>query len=196
MKYKVILVILSLSIIGSASAQTGPAPNYLADNTVLIIRHSEKPERGTGLTPQGEARAQLYAKYFQPFQEEGLSIMVDSLYAGADSESSNRPRLTLEPISKATGIPLHHKIGTKESDTLVHELKKEPHGKHPLIAWRHGEIPALLTAFGASSEQLLPNGKWPDDVYDWVIVLKMGPEGQLSSAKLIREHLKVPAFIP
>jgi hypothetical protein len=31
---------------------------------------------------------------------------------------------------------------------------------------------------------------------DWVIVLKMGPEGQLSSAKLIREHLKVPASRP
>jgi hypothetical protein len=196
MKFRMNLAGLFLCMIGSASGQTVPAQNYLADNTVLIIRHSEKPETGTGLTAQGEARAQLYAKYFQPFQEAGFSIMVDSLYAGADSSSSNRPRLTLEPISKTTGLPLHHKVGTKESDTLVHELETEPHGKHPLIAWRHGEIPALLTAFGASPEQLLPNGKWPDDVYDWVIVLKMGPEGQLSSAKLIREHLKVPASRP
>ena len=125
MKFSIILAGLFMSIIGSASAQIEPAPNYLADNTVLIIRHSEKPESGTGLTPQGEARAQLYAKYFQPFREDGLSIMVDSLYAGADSASSNRPRLTLEPISKATGLPLHHKIGTKESDALVHELKAE-----------------------------------------------------------------------
>jgi hypothetical protein len=196
MKFSVILAGLFMSMIGSSSEQTEPAPNNLADNTVLIIRHSEKPESGTGLTPQGEARAQLYTKYFQPFQEEGFSIMVDSLYAGADSASSNRPRLTLEPISKATGLLLHHKIGTKESDALVRELKTEPHGKYPLIAWRHGEIPALLIAFGASPEQLLPNGKWPDDVYDWVIVLKMGPDGKPSSAKLIREHLRVPASIP
>jgi hypothetical protein len=196
MKYNAILPILFLSVIDSASAQTQSAPNHLASNTVLIVRHSEKPTTGTGLTPQGEARAQLYAKYFQPFQEEGLSILVDSLYAGADSASSIRPRLTLEPLSKATGLPLHHKIGTKDSEALVQELKTEPYGEHPLIAWSHEEIPALLTAFGASPEQILPNGKWPDDVYDWVILLNMGPDGQLSSARLVHEHLTVPASAP
>ena len=81
------LIVLALGAICSSSAQTQSAQNYLANNTVLIIRHSEKPEVGTGLTPMGEARAQLYAKYFQPFQEEGFSIFVDCLYAGADSRA-------------------------------------------------------------------------------------------------------------
>jgi hypothetical protein len=193
---RVILAALFIGAVCSSSAQTQTVQNYLADNTVLIIRHSEKPEVGNGLTPKGEARAQLYAKYFQPFHEEGLSVPVDCLYAGADSESSIRPRLTLEPLSKATGMPLHLKIGTKESEALVLELKTEPHGRHPLIAWRHGEMPALLRAFGASPEKLLPDGKWPDDVYDWVIVLKMGPDGQLSSARLIHQQLKVPDAAP
>jgi hypothetical protein len=193
---KAVLAILSLSMIGSSSSQPQSAQNHLANNTILIVRHSEKPESGTGLTAKGEARAQLYAKYFQPFQEEGLSIQVDCLYAGADSQSSIRPRLTLEPLSKATGLPLHLKVGTKDSEGLVRELRIEPHGRHPLIAWRHGEIPALLTAFGASPEKILPNAKWPDDVFDWVILLKFGPDGQLSSAKLIQEQLKMPDSIP
>ena len=195
------LAVASLLTIGSffsysASAQT--PRNYLANNTVLIIRHSEKfeAEVGTGLNRAGEARARLYAKYFQPFQEEGLSIPVDCLYAGADSKSSFRPRLTLEPLSKATGIPLHTNIGTKDSEMLVQELKTEAHGQHPLIAWRHGEIPALLRAFGAAPDRLLPNGQWPDDIFDWVILLKMGPDGQFGSAKLIRETLKLPALTP
>jgi hypothetical protein len=196
MKSGVLLAILSLSTLSISCAPTQPAQNYLANNTVLIVRHTEKPETGTGLTPLGEARARLYAKYFEPFQEEGLSIYVDSLYAGADSTNSIRPRLTLEPISKATGLPLHLKVGTKDSEALVRELRTEPHGRHPLIAWRHGEIPALLTAFGASPEKLLPNGQWPDDVYDWVIVLTTGPDGQLSSARLIHEHLKMPVSAP
>jgi hypothetical protein len=196
MKFRVVLAILSLSVISSRCAHAQSAQNYLANNTVLIVRHSEKPETGNGLTPLGEARAWLYAKYFEPFQEEGLSISVDCLYAGADSKNSIRPRLTLEPISKATGLPLHLKVGTKDSETLVLELKTEAHGRHPLIAWRHGEIPALLTAFGASPEKLLPNGQWPDDVFDWVIVLNMGPDGQLSSARLVREHLKMPVSVP
>ena len=196
MKSKVVLALLSLSGICSSHAWAQPAQTYLADNTVLIIRHSEKPEAGTGLTRLGEERARLYAKYFEPFQEQGLSIPVDSLYAGADSKNSMRPRLTLEPISKSTGLTLHHNVGTKDSEALVRELKTEAHGRHPLIAWRHGEIPALLTAFGASPQKLLPNGKWPDDVFDWVIVLVMGPDGQVSSARLIHEQLKMPVSVP
>ena len=195
MRFRVLVMMLVLN--GISSLTQGQAPkNYLANNTVLIIRHSEKPESGTGLTPMGEARARLYIKYFQPFQEQGLSIPVNCLYAGADSEKSFRPRLTLEPLSKASGLPLHLKIGTKDSEKLVLELKTEPHGRYPLIAWRHGDIPALLTAFGASPEKLLPNGQWPDNVFDWVIVLTMGPDGQLSASRLIHEQLQVPASLP
>lgn len=104
--------------------------------------------------------------------------------------------LHLEPLSKATGLPLHAKIGTKDSEALLHELKTEAHGQHLLIAWRHGDMPALLTAFGASPEKLLPNGNWPDDVFDWVVVLTMDPDGHLSSSRLIREQLKMTALVP
>ena len=151
---------------------------------------------GNRSDPAGEARARLYAKYFQPFQEESLSIQVDGLYAGADSKNSFRPRLTLEPLSKSSGMSLHSSIGTKDSELLVQSLKTEPHGQHPLIAWRHGEIPTLLRAFGASPEKLLPNGQWPDDVFDWVVVLNMDPDGKLTSAKLIHQSLKLPVPTP
>lgn len=193
MRSSSVLALLAVCMPCLTSAQAQPAQNYLANNTVLIVRHAEKPAEGAGLTPMGEARAQLYAKYFRPFQEEGLSISVDCLYAGADSKNSIRPRLTLEPLSKATGLPLHLNVGTKDPEALVHELKTEAHGQNPLIAWRHGEIPALLTAFGVAPEKVIPNGKWPDDIFDWVIVITTGPDGQPVSAKLIHEHLSVPA---
>ncbi|WP_263360058.1 hypothetical protein [Acidicapsa ligni] len=196
MRSKFILAILALCAIYSTSGWAQSAQNYLANNTVLIVRHAEKPVEGTGLTPMGEARAQLYAKYFVPFQEDGLSISVDCLYAGADSKKSMRPRLTLEPLSKATGLPLHHEVGTKDPEALVLELTKEAHGQHPLIAWRHSEIPALLTAFGVVPETVLPNSKWPDDIFDWVILLSIGPDGKVTSAKLIHEHLTVPVSTP
>ena len=196
MRFRAPLMTLALYGISSLFMQAQTTKNYLANNTVLIVRHSEKPENGTGLTPLGEARARLYVQYFQPFQEQGLSVPVDCLYTGADSEKSFRPRLTLEPLSKATGMPLHVKVATKDSEALVRELKTEAHGQHPLIAWRHGDMPALLTAFGASPEKLLPNGKWPDDVFDWVIVLTTGPDGQLSSARVIHQQLKMPVSMP
>ncbi|HEX3436478.1 MAG TPA: hypothetical protein VHT24_06885 [Pseudacidobacterium sp.] len=160
----------------------------LAGNTVLIIRHAEKPETGTGLTAQGEARARAYASYFEPFREGDLNFRVDALYAGADSKNSIRPRLTLEPLAHAAGLTLHSDIGTNDPDALVRELREKPHRKHPLIAWRHGQIPALLTSFGVSPQTLLPNGEWPDEVFDWVIVLEFNGDGRLVSQRLLHER--------
>jgi hypothetical protein len=196
MKLIAVTVLLIGSFLFANPFPAQQAQNYLANNTILIIRHSEKPDMGTGLNAAGEARARLYTKYFLPFQEEGLSIQVDGLYAGADSKNSFRPRLTLEPLSKSSGMPLHSNIGTKDPELLVQALKTEAHGQHPLIAWRHGEIPTLLAAFGASPEELLPNGQWPNEVFDWVIVLNMGPDGKLTSAKRIRQSLKLPVSTP
>jgi hypothetical protein len=196
MKLLAVAVLLVGSLLLSNVSPAQQAQNYLANNTILIIRHSEKPDTGAGLNAAGEARAHLYSKYFQPFQEEGLSIQVDSLYAGADSKNSLRPRLTLEPLSKSSGMPLHSNIATKDSELLVQTLRTEAHGQHPLIAWRHGEMSTLLRAFGASPEELLPNGQWPDEVFDWVIVLNIGPDGKLTSAKRIRQSLKLPVSTP
>lgn len=181
-------VLASVSI--AAVAQAGP--DHLAGNTVLIIRHAEKPAAGSGLTAQGEARARAYVHYFEPFHEQGLSLRVDALYSGADSDNSLRPRLTLLPLSKASGLVLHSSVNTKHPEELVSELKSQPHGHTPLVAWRHGQIPALLRAFGASPETLLPGGIWPDEVFDNVIVLTFDQEGKLTSQKLIHETLQIP----
>ena len=183
------LIVLSFSmmVLVGAAAQT-PGGDQLAGDTVLIVRHAEKPKVGRELTPEGESRARAYARYFEPFQEDGMRFNVDALYAGADSDNSIRPRLTLEPLSRATGLKLDTTIGTKDPEALVRLLRTQTHGTHPLVAWRHGEIPALVQAFGASAD-LIPGGKWPDDTYDWVVVLTFDGEGHLRTQKLLTEHL-------
>ena len=189
MRFYVSAAVLFLACLsGQALAQA--VPNHLAGDTVLIIRHAEKPVTGSGLTEQGEARARAYVQYFEPFREQNINLKVDALYSGADSYNSLRPRLTLEPLSKATGIPLHSTVNTKHPEDLVAQLKSEAHGHTPLIAWRHGQIPALLRAFGASPEKLLPDGVWPDDVFDNVIILRFDQAGHLTSQKLVHEILQ------
>lgn len=181
--------------VGAFSAGAQTAKDHLANNTLLVIRHAEKPASGSALNDQGKRRAELYARYFEPFREDGLNLRVDALYAGADSESSYRPRLTLEPLSKATGLSVDTRIGTKEPEKLVQQLREEKHGTHPLIAWRHGQIPALLRSLGASPEKLLPDGTWPDSVYDWVIVLHFDEAGHLKQQQRLQETLKLePGF--
>src|ERR1700742_4481174 len=102
-----LLVVIALSAPLYAAT---PGRDYLAGNTVLIVRHAEKPPLGRELTPTGRARAQAYVHYFDPFHDGGLKLRVNALYAGADSADSVRPRLTLEPLRDATGIPLDSSI--------------------------------------------------------------------------------------
>ena len=156
--------------------------------------HAEKPDDSlgeNGLTALGQKRAEAYIKYFQPFHDGDVSLQISALYAGADSTSSIRPRLTLEPLSKASGLVLDKTISTKDPATMVALLRTHPHGRTPLICWRHGQLPALLSAFGVAPELLLPGGKWPDDVYDWVLVLQFDARGRVSSQRLLHEDLQV-----
>ena len=179
---------LCIALHAETPADRAAAPDHLAGNTVLIVRHAEKPPLGRELTPTGEARAQAYIHYFEPFHDGGLNLRVNALYAGADSADSIRPRLTLEPLGHATGLAVDSTISTKTPDALVSLLRATQHGNHPLVAWRHGSIPSLLTAFGASPD-LIPGGKWPNDVYDWVIVLNFDSTGHLRSQRLVKETL-------
>lgn len=163
------------------------APSHLADTTILIVRHAEKPEDGAGLTPAGEARAAAYAHYFWPFKYQSQKFKVDGLYAAADSHKSMRPRLTLEPLSHATGLKLDTRFSDKDPQKLVDALKTETHGRHLLVAWRHGEIPQLLEGLGADPKKLIPTPKWPNEVFDWVIELKFDKDAKLVMAQRIVE---------
>jgi|GEM_PF-450775 len=185
--------VLCVSLAASCGAFAAQAQeNHLANTTVLIIRHAEKPDNGPVLSPAGVARAQSYAHYFHPFAIDGKRLQPDTLIAGADSADSVRPRLTLEPLSRATRIALDTRFATNAPDELVHALINEAHGNCILIAWRHKKIAPLLKDFGADSATLLPADTWPDDVYDWVIVLHFDAAGHVDQQRRIAEPNPLP----
>ena len=172
---------LSLLLAPFAPAQTAARPVPLADATILIIRHAEKPEDGPELSPAGERRAQLYVDYFKGLQIDGQPLKFDRLIAAADSRNSSRSRLTLTPLSRALRLPLDVRFDTEEVDALAHDLRKRPDGKCLLICWHHGDIPALLEELGAKPWKLLPDGEWPKDIFNWVIILRFDNLGHLIS---------------
>lgn len=163
----------------------------LADVTLLVVRHAEKPtdEGNAGLTPAGEARAKAYATYFQHFTFEAAPVHVDALIASADSRESSRPRLTLEPLAKATGMQVQTPFANKQYKDAARWLESGDAHLHgaALIAWHHGKLAKLLERLGADPATVLPDGKWPDNVYDWVIVLRYGKDGSLMEAKRVVE---------
>jgi hypothetical protein len=85
------------------------------------------------------------------------------------------------------GLRIDTRFEDVQFTKLANEILTKPHGQNIFICWHHGEIPQLLQALGADAGQLLPNGKWPDDVYDWVIELRYDTDGQLVEAKRVNE---------
>ena len=163
----------------------------LRDVTVLIIRHAEKPDQGTGLSPRGEQRAQAYASYFDPFQLDGTALVPQRLIATSDSKASMRPRLTLTPLAARLQMPIEQPWADDQVDDLAKELRKKNEAPVVLIAWHHGHIVKLIEALGGDAKQLLGRKTWPGDVYNWVVVLHFDDQGRLSesTSRLVQEHL-------
>jgi broad specificity phosphatase PhoE len=176
----------AFTLIAAAQAQDGPK-----NATVLIIRHAEDPGGGHGLSPRGEQRAEAYKNYFLNFAVDSKRRQPEAVLVAADSKQSHRPRLTVEPFAKAAKLPIDSRFGNKQPTDLAAELRANHQGKVILICWHHGQIPALLRALGAAPETLLPNGKWPKTVYDWVIMASFDENGRLipESTRRIPEHL-------
>jgi hypothetical protein len=159
----------------------------LAGDTVLIIRHAEKPDSGRGLSDAGQQRADAYVKYFHPFTAGGGSVNIDWLIAASDSKGSERSRLTLEPLSHATGMPIHQDFSDKQVVELAESLRTTRHGKNLLIAVHHDRMPDLVAALGGKPDQVLPDG-WPKETFNWVIELVYDNSGQVTKERLIVEN--------
>jgi len=151
----------------------------LRDVTVLIVRHAEKPDQGPLLNAKGEQRAVAYANYFDPLTLNGLSLTPQRLIATSDSTDSSRPRLTLTPLAQRLKLPIEQPYADNQVDKLVKSLSKDNQAQTVLIAWHHGHIDKLIAAFGGDGAAITGQKKWPEDVYDWLIVLRFDKNRRL-----------------
>ena len=181
-----IAIFFAYALVFVAHAQDGPK-----NSVVLIIRHAEDAGSGDGISPLGQERAEAYKDYFLNFTVDSKRLEPNVVFAAKDSKQSHRPRLTAEPFAKAAKLKIDTRFGNNQSGELAADLRANQEGKVILISWRHPYIPALLGALGANPKSFLPNGKWPDSTYDWVIILSYDQDGRLipGSSRRINEHL-------
>ena len=179
-------ILLAFALTLVAHAQEGPK-----NAVVLIIRHAEDDATGIGLSPSGQRRAEAYKDYFKNFTVDDKRLCPDTVFAAKDSKKSQRPRLTVEPFAKAEKLRIDTRFGNDQSAQLAADLRATEQGKRILICWRHPYVPDLLRALGAKPEDLLPRGKWPNSVFDWVILLSFDQNGYLipGNSKRLTEHL-------
>jgi hypothetical protein len=187
------LLLCGLLAVGVATAIFAGPPQAgksspLNNAVILIIRHAEKPAAGDQLSAAGEARAQAYVDFFKNLTLDGKPLKLNYLFASADSKASQRPRLTIEPTSKALGLAIDSQFEDAQYQKLADEIRAKPHGQNILICWHHEEIPQLVRALGADPGRLFPQGKWPDEAFNWVVELRYDSDGLLTGAQRSSER--------
>jgi broad specificity phosphatase PhoE len=138
-------------------AKAGPS-------TIMLIRHGEDPGgRDFNLSARGRQRADALPKLFS-----GRLPKPQIIIATRASKGSNRPVETVEPLSRALGVPIDNRFRDEDYRILADELLTNDRydGKVVLVCWHHGKLPKLAKALGVKGAPA-----WPDDQYDhvWMI---------------------------
>jgi hypothetical protein len=143
-----------------------------AKETIVFVRHGEKPKDGLGqLSCPGLNRALklpgVLAKAFFP----DLSVKPAAIFAPNPSVKKDdkgkdydyvRPLATIEPTAIALGMPIDVDIGFDDAEALRKALEgKRFRNALVLVAWEHSVIPEV------ARKLLKENGGDPDKVDDW-----------------------------
>jgi len=188
MKFLILVIVALVIPTGILAEESHVQDSKLKNRVILVIRHAEDAAHGDGISPAGAARAEAYVKYFKSFTVDGQPLKLKFLFAAADTSRSHRPRLTLEPTAQAFGLNIDT-FKTRQISELVHEIEDLSAGGDILICWRHSLIPKLMRMLGAGSKRLLPRGKWPSDVFGWLVLLRYDDKGRLFESRVIKENL-------
>jgi hypothetical protein len=176
------------------AVETNSAPTT---ETIICIRHGEKPHGGLGqLTCRGLNRALalpnvLLGKYGTP-----KFIFAPNPTEKVDNKAGNggyyyvRPLITIEPTAIQCGLPVNTQFGYTEIKGLEGELEKPQYQNvTTFIAWEHG----LLDKF--SKNLVKDNGgdltrvpSWPDSEYDMIFVFKITTDHGSRSVSFTVEH--------
>jgi hypothetical protein len=170
LRYSALFAVLSLS--GAAAA----------GETIVMIRHGEKPELGLGqLTCQGLNRALalppvLLEKYGKP-----AAIFAPNLAGKKDfgvDYAYIRPLATIEPTAIRLGLPVNVQWRFDEIEPLQEALTAPAFKDATLfVAWEHHLLEKaareLLRSHGGDAKAV---PKWPGEDFDSIYVIRLGKD--------------------
>jgi len=162
--------------------------------TVFIIRHGEKTaknqqvdfeewhfSKSKPLSVRGWQRAFALAPYFSMESDIIKKYgQIKALFAPKPDNyyKSVRPIQTITPLAGLLGLRINHDFALDKNQipALAKHITEDSalHGQVVLIAYEHHHIPALLDAFKVKNHLKA----WPNNVFDWVVVLEFDTDSQ------------------
>jgi hypothetical protein len=161
----------------------------MASQTILLIRHAEKPEPGgdngvdsTGasdansLTPRGWQRAGTWVHVFAPPSgQNALLPRPDAVFAsapekhhksaaGAEGSKSRRPLETITPLAAKLKLEVDLRFAKGDEESLAAALS-ETDGV-VLVCWQHEKIAAIARGLAPVPQNVPVH--WPEDRFNVV----------------------------
>ncbi|KAK5123924.1 hypothetical protein LTR85_002121 [Meristemomyces frigidus] len=149
----------------------------LAEPTVYLIRHGEKPASGNGLSAQGMQRAQCLRTVFGANSSYGIGhIMAET---PKSSGARARPYDTVEPLAEDLGLAVDTSCDRDDSDCVADVVDSYVGSGNILICWEHDALTDIVTALGDDNAPTYPDDSfniiWTDP-YDYSEITSMSSE--------------------
>jgi hypothetical protein len=171
--------VVSVRVDGQTNLVFSPEPSGQTVETIVCVRHGEKPPDGLGqLTCCGLNRALalpdvLLAKYGKP-----QFVFAPNPTQKVDGHGGYyyvRPLMTIEPTAIRCGLPVNTQFGYREIKDLENELQKQEYQNAVIfVAWEHGLLDEfvknLLKTNGGNPTQV---PAWPGNDYDTIFLVKI-----------------------
>jgi|SRR5208282_3814417 len=192
---KIPLIVLCVGFVVSIRVQGQTNPVSPAVETLICIRHGEKPATGLGqLSCQGFNRALalpgvLLPKYGPPqfaFAPDPTQTITE--YAG--TYCYVRPLATIEPTAIYCGLPVNTQFGFTQITELEGELQKDAYQNATIyIAWEHLVLDSfaqdMVETYGGDPTQV---PAWPADDYDTIFVIRITRSQAQESVAFTIDH--------
>jgi hypothetical protein len=153
----------------------------VAQETIVAIRHGEKPAAGLGqLTCRGLNRALklpkvLITRFGKPDAIYAPDPAIEVSDGSARRYSYVRPLMTIEPTAIALGMPVNAQIGFTEIAKLQSELTAAVNARALIfVAWEHemlNDFARQLLRSYRKDPSAVPD--WPNDDYDRIYIFKI-----------------------
>ena len=182
-----------LSVPSAAQTTSDVKPDHL--QTIVVIRHGEKPHGGFGqLSCQGFNRGLalpkvLIEKYGKPtfiFAPNPVPPMKE----GEGKYPYVRPLITIAPTAIELGLPINANFGFTDVKGLEKELSLPQYSDAVVfVAWEHifaqRFAENMMATFGGDIRQV---PEWPGNDHDSIYVLRVSRTGSRSSISFTHDQ--------
>ncbi|HEY3913022.1 MAG TPA: hypothetical protein VGN61_00940 [Verrucomicrobiae bacterium] len=188
-------LLYGIFLIGLAVCASAMAENSTQTvETIVCIRHGEKPAAGLGqLTCRGLNQALALPKVLLGKYGTPQFVFAPNPTQKADKGNSYnyiRPLMTIEPTAIRRGLPVNTEFGFREIDGLEKELEKPGYQNAVVfVAWEHGLldrfVKEMVKSHGGDDTQI---PKWPGKDYDSIFLVKITRSGGTQTVSFTIDH--------